>query len=371
MRSIIFMFALISCGNLFAQGFYSDALLSITPGTIFSVPDSIVNTGTLINNGRIIISGAWINSGTYTAGVGQIDFDSEIDQVINHNAQSIEKLVISGGGKKEFLADIFLLSSLVLDDGILVSKNGARIVMDNAVQITGGSDNSHVKGPVERKGAGDWIYPIGNGTQYLPVTIPSVTNATAFGILTLHEIHSDSLSGDASLGKISNKRYWELASGGDALGSTVITLPVVEEDDLGADLTVGASNVATGPYSDLHTAGVSGASITSEDAPVFKYYAIASVSKDHSVEIFNAVSAGDDGKNDYMTIRNIGFYPANKIIIANRWGDRVFEMSGYDNDQHVFKGYSDNGNKLPSGTYYYSLDLGDGSKKLTGYLVVR
>jgi gliding motility-associated-like protein len=129
---------------------------------------------------------------------------------------------------------------------------------------------------------------------------------------------------------------------------------------LDGDITVGAGNIATGPYSDLKAA-----------APTLKYYAAASVSKDHSVEIFNAVSAGSDGKNDYMTITNIEFYPNNKLIIVNRWGDRVFETSGYDNNQNVFRGFSDKGNKLPAGTYYYSLDLGDGSEKMTGYLVVK
>lgn len=358
MRLPVLMFTLLACGNLFAQGFYSNALVSISESTILSVPDSIVNQGTLINNGQIIISGAWINTGTYNAGTGQVNFDSDIDQVINHNAQSIESLVISGGGKKEFLADIFVQSALTLNNGILVSQNGARIVMDQDVTITGGSNTSHIQGPVERRGVGTWIYPTGNGSIYLPVTISPVSDASAFGIITLHEISSETLTVDASLGQISDKRYFEFASGGN-IGSASITLPA-DDESISGDLTTGAANDAAGPYTDLKGA-----------APTFKFYAVASVSKDHSVEIFNAVSVGDDGKNDFMTIRNIEFYPNNRIMIVNRWGDRVFEISGYDNNQNVFKGYSDKGNRLPAGTYFYTLDLGDGSEKMTGYLVIR
>lgn len=350
---------MLACCNVFAQGFYiKGTTVSISVGTVLSVPDSIVNNGTLINNGQIIISGAWINSGTYDAGSGQVEFDSDLDQVINHNAQSIEKLVISGGGKKEFLADIFVQSELTLTDGILVSQDGARIVMDQDVTIAGGSNSSHIQGPVERRGAGDWQYPIGNGKIYLPVSITGVSDASAFGIVTLHEITNETLTIDGTLGSISEKRYYELASSGN-LASSSIALPTSDED-LTGDLTIGASNNATGAYSDLLLA-----------APTFKYYAVASASKDHAIEIFNAVSAEGDGKNDFMTIRNIEFYPNNQLIIVNRWGDRVFEASGYDNNQMAFKGYSTNGNKLPSGTYYYSLDLGDGSEKVTGYLVVR
>ncbi len=362
MRSIVFILAFVGCTSLFAQGFYNNGtIVSISPGTILSVPDSIVNKGTLINNGQIIISGAWINTGTYDAGTGQVDFDSDIDQVINHNAQSIEKLVISGGGKKQFLADIFIQSELTLVDGILESQNGARIVMDAGVVIGGGSDNSHILGPVERRGAGQWLYPIGNGTQYLPVVIASVSDASAFGIVSLHEITTEVLTTDATLGDISNQRYYELSSSG-SLASSTITVSYNYEDLPGdpLDFAIAASNAATGPYSNLNSG-----------APTFKYYAAATVSKDKTIEIFNAVSVGSDGKNDFMTIRNIEFYPNNKLIIVNRWGDRVFEVSGYDNGQNVFKGYSNSGNRLPGGTYYYSLDLGDGSEKMTGYLVVR
>ncbi len=216
MRRLIFILMVSGCGQLAAQGFYNNgAIVSISQGTILSIPDSIVNKGTLINNGQIIIAGSWINSGTYDAGTGQVNFDSDLDQVINHNAQSIEKLVISGGGKKEFLANIFVQQALTLDNGILVSKNGASIVRDQNVTITGGSYQSHINGPIERKGAGSWLYPVGNGTKYLPVTIAPVSDANAFGILTLHEITTETLTVDNTLDKISNTRYWELASSGN------------------------------------------------------------------------------------------------------------------------------------------------------------
>jgi gliding motility-associated-like protein len=363
----------------YAQGFYSNgALVSISPNTVLTIPDSLVNKGTLINNGSIRISGAWINTGTYNPGIGQVNFDSNLDQVINHNAQSMERLVISGGGAKEFLADITIHSELTLTDGVLVSKNGARIVMDQEVVITGGSDASHIQGSVERKGDGDWVFPIGNGTNYLPVTIKGVTSTTAFGILTLHELTtSPVLTGALDLEFISRKRYWELSSAGGGIDKATITLPLVGEELLINEglVTVAGSNNATGPYNDMlrqnFTGNLSLGSVTGQGAPTFKFYTIAATLSDKSVEVFNAVSAGSDGKNDFMEIRNIQFYPGNRVTIHNRWGDRVFSATGYDNGQNSFKGFSENGNKLPAGTYYYTIDLADGSEKITGYLVLR
>lgn len=380
MRYLLIILVCFICADVVAQGFFiRGATVSISEGTTLSIPDSMVNTGILINNGQVIIYGAWINTGTYDPGVGQVSFNSDIDQVINHSAQSIEKLVIGGGGQKEFLADIFVKAELTLIDGVLISRNGARIVMDEKVTISGGSDASHINGPVERKGMGNWIFPVGNGTKFLPVTIPAVNNTSSFGILTLHELMpGETLTGEFDVKKISTKRYWELVTGGDPLDETIIVLPVIDEDDLGPgddDLIVVTSNTPAGPYSNLSNAGFSGnlsqGLLTSRGHPTQKYYAVGRLLTERDIEVFNAVSAGSDGKNDFMTIRNIEFYPDNHVTIHNRWGDLVFDIAGYDNDQNVFKGLSKNGSELPSGTYFYSIDLGNGDTKKTGYLVLR
>lgn len=377
MRRLLFILIAFGCGDAAGQIFVNNgAIVSISEGTILSIPDSMVNKGTLINNGDVIIYGAWINTGTYDPGTGQVNFDSDLDQVINHNAQSIGKLVISGGGQKEFLADIFVQSAITLTDGILVSKNGARIVMDNNVTVTGGSDASHINGPVERRGTGDWLFPVGNGSTYLPVIIPAVSSASSFGILTLHELTTgEVLTGDMEVEKMSTKRYWEIVTGGP-ISQTSILLPFDDEDDLGGEnLIVVASNNSTGPYANVSAAIVPGVVtpgfIPSKPHPIQKYYAVALLLTERDIEVFNAVSAGSDGKNDFFTIRNIEFYPENRVTIHNRWGDLVFEMNGYDNVQNVFRGVSKNGNELPSGTYFYSINLGDGSEKKTGYLVLR
>ena len=41
----------------------------------------------------------------------------------------------------------------------------------------------------------------------------------------------------------------------------------------------------------------------------------------------------------------------NHVAIFNRWGDVVFEVDDYNNDDHVFTGTNKNGKDLPSGTY--------------------
>ena len=90
----------------------------------------------------------------------------------------------------------------------------------------------------------------------------------------------------------------------------------------------------------------------------------------------SAFSPDADGINDLWTIRG-GLnenYPNNKIVIFNRWGIKVYESKGYQNDWDGT--YNNNmsttsSSNLPVGTYFYVLDLnGDGSDVRKGYVYI-
>ena len=89
------------------------------------------------------------------------------------------------------------------------------------------------------------------------------------------------------------------------------------------------------------------------------------------IVIYNAVSANGDGANDYFHIECLENYPNNHVRIFNRWGNKVFEQSQYDN---TWNGISygratiKQDEELPVGTYFYILELGNDEKPRTGYL---
>jgi len=89
--------------------------------------------------------------------------------------------------------------------------------------------------------------------------------------------------------------------------------------------------------------------------------------------IYNEFSPNGDGVNEFFNIDCIETYPNNKVEIYNRWGNIVYEKRGYRNDWdgtsngRVVVNESD---KLPVGTYYYVIDLGDGSKPKVGWLYI-
>ncbi|MBU2997579.1 DUF11 domain-containing protein, partial [Cellulophaga baltica] len=98
------------------------------------------------------------------------------------------------------------------------------------------------------------------------------------------------------------------------------------------------------------------------------------VTQEECLTVFNEFSPNNDGANDFFFIECIENYPNNNLQIFNRWGTKVYEAKDYNN---TWDGTSTNGvkigseNKLPSGTYYYLLNLGDSSEKSrTGWLYI-
>lgn len=80
----------------------------------------------------------------------------------------------------------------------------------------------------------------------------------------------------------------------------------------------------------------------------------------------NGFSPNGDGVNDDLVIEAILLFPNNRLEIFNRWGSKVFEADAYHNEwDGTF-----NGNPVPDGTYFYSLDPGDGTAVVTGFILV-
>ena len=90
------------------------------------------------------------------------------------------------------------------------------------------------------------------------------------------------------------------------------------------------------------------------------------VNPQECIEIPNAFTPNGDGKNDLWQIKNIELYPNCNMKIFNRWGNLLFESNGYPE----FWNGRYNGNKLPSETYYYILNLGNNTNPKTGSITL-
>ncbi|RZN78569.1 MAG: T9SS type B sorting domain-containing protein, partial [Winogradskyella sp.] len=91
------------------------------------------------------------------------------------------------------------------------------------------------------------------------------------------------------------------------------------------------------------------------------------------LEIFNEFSPNGDGIDETFVINCIDQYPNNTLEVYNRWGNIVFNTRQYNNDWNgVSNGRAvlNKNESLPVGTYYYVLNLGDGSEPRVGWLYI-
>ncbi|MDF2432365.1 MAG: hypothetical protein JWP44_1996 [Mucilaginibacter sp.] len=86
-----------------------------------------------------------------------------------------------------------------------------------------------------------------------------------------------------------------------------------------------------------------------------------------NVTIPNAFTPNGDGINDNWQIPDLAYYPHCTVEIYTRYGTMIFQSRGYSK---AWDGMY-NGSKLPTGTYYYVIDLNNNnSKKLSGYVAI-
>ena len=80
----------------------------------------------------------------------------------------------------------------------------------------------------------------------------------------------------------------------------------------------------------------------------------------------NTFTPNGDGVNDAWNIKTLESFPGCTVDIYSRYGQLAFESRGYPKPWDGMI----NGKLVPSGTFYYIINLNDGSKPLAGYVAV-
>lgn len=83
--------------------------------------------------------------------------------------------------------------------------------------------------------------------------------------------------------------------------------------------------------------------------------------------ITNLITPNDDNKNDLFIIRDVNtgkdlIKDGSKLIVTNRWGDKVFTAKDYENNWKA--------QELSDGMYYYHLETGCGKEEYKGWVQI-
>ena len=230
----------------------------------------------------------------------------------------------------------------------------------------------------------------GNGTTGLGDTITFLiivenTGNTILSSLDVTDTFSD-LSGNAltlTTGPIFVSANLG-SSEGTLLAGETATYTATFVVDAQADNAGGVSNTASAsainssgvPVNDISDDGDDTDGNTTNDPTVLTFYQDP---VDGDFEVFNGMSPGDDGINDYFKIAGIEKYPNNTVKVFNRWGVLVYEAKGYGLGDKLFMGISEGritiakNQKLPAGTYFYVIEFegeNPGRERYMGYLYI-
>lgn len=124
----------------------------------------------------------------------------------------------------------------------------------------------------------------------------------------------------------------------------------------------GAASNQVNPANLFNTPGIYVVSLTSGiDGNCARTYSLEIKIEDGLGIVPELITPNGDGKNDFFEIKGLDNYPNNSLQIYNRWGNSVYTSKPYKNnwDGAPNSAGKTGSGRLPSGTYFFLLELGD------------
>ncbi|HZY78287.1 MAG TPA: gliding motility-associated C-terminal domain-containing protein [Cyclobacteriaceae bacterium] len=202
-----------------------------------------------------------------------------------------------------------------------------------------------------------------------PCTVTAVPNPNNIPPEIEHAIITTALRGIATLD------LGPLISDHDGAGDIAFeSLKITASPQSGAAATISGSHILTVDYSQTDFSGSEFLTVQVCDLAASCTQQNIDITVAGDITPYNALSPNGDGLNETLHLEFIEIIPdtkTNKVTIFNRWGSAVFEITDYDNNDRVFRGFDQNGKELPNGTYFYRVEFGSGKKTANGFITLR
>ena len=360
----------------------------VSRGSQFSSIGDFHNTldATFINNGEAFVYADFNNNGS-------VDFTDEKQGITYFVGSNIQ--VIDGDNISYFYDVLFnnpssLSSSFELKGTISIEnkanfaqgilKNdefGGLIIFESEAEHTGVDNEGHVDGLVQKIGDASFEFPIGDNQIFRPASIGTTNQADHIfkgkylfvNPNTAYPVNNK----ENTIIKVNNAEYWTITNASEdhsailTLSWDTSTTPIefIDNHDYALHIVRWDETLQRwldeGGVIDVQNQSVS-SPITLPKNGIFTLgLVLKNTETTVDFEVFNALSANNDGINDYFRIDNIQNLANNSVEIYNRWGVKVFSTTNYDTNGNVFKGISngrvtiDSKSLLPTGTYFYIL----------------
>lgn len=364
-------------------------ILYVGEDTQFSTVERFDNltTGSFFNDGDAFIYSHFNNDGIldFHLDTGLTRFIGSSDQMLSGtNISYLYNVYFNNSSHAvpfQLLGHLHISGESDFYDGIVDNDNfGGEITFNTNGYHNNTSDDSHVDGPVNKLGEGEFTFPIGDAGYYRfsGISDPGITGAFFEGKYFFE--NSDVLYPHALkagvIREIDNQEYWTIEKNSSSTDNGLITLSwrdettpasIIAGAEVG-DLTIVRWNATANMWVD------EGGAIDTDNQTVttavndYGVLTFARVKSDLvlpcNIVVYNSVTPNGDGKNDFFRIdlsNSNGCAKNLKVQVFNRWGVKVYETANYGVNGNVFDGFSsgrltmNSSERLPFGTYYYIL----------------
>lgn len=86
--------------------------------------------------------------------------------------------------------------------------------------------------------------------------------------------------------------------------------------------------------------------------------------KEIEFEVGKVITPNGDPVNENWLIRGLEDFSDNQVLVVDRWGNKIYEASHYDNVKTVWNGTNSSGAVVPTGTYFYSVSVSFQGKRV-------
>jgi gliding motility-associated-like protein len=357
--------------------------LTITKGTQVSVLDNfnITTTANVVNDGELILKANIINNGIVsyspTSTSSKVHFVGDDNQEIGGaNTLFLYNVLFNNNGST-LSASVQIDNDADFTKGIVNNRDyGGTLFFNELSDHLNTSDESFVDGTALRTGSLDFTLPVGKQNTYRPISLEGLSATNSFSSTYFLENSNIEYPHDKKtdlIEFIDTNEYWELerTEGND--------FTIIELTRNGA---TSSAEIMNADVNNIHIArwdadrnfwvdegGIAnptnGSIKTITNVSGYGIYALATIYTDKvlpgDVVVYNNLTPNGDGINDVLVIVGIEKHLDNVVLIFNRWGSKVSEIKGYNNEEKAFRGFSNTGLTLnnsevvPSGTYYYVL----------------
>jgi len=333
------------------------------------------------NNAIINIYGNWINNGTFSAGQSTIVVRGTKEKTCGGTSvSSFSNLTINSQGGITLTSPISVNGTLRLTSGIVNTDMTNILTINSGANVSGGSNNSYISGPLKKNGNQPFVFPVGKLGHWARLGISVVQNATVntsfiaeyFSEPAIY--HSSAAYMGTGVHHVSGTEFWELTETSTDNPSCQVTL-YWEDNEYSSisdpsDIIVAHYNTSTEKW-ETHGGAVnggipSGNVITTTMVSNFSPFTFGSKDGLNPLPVellfFNAMTINKDVSLEWATASEIN----NAYFTIERSPDgRVFEAlqevpskapNGYSNNLLSYQEYD---NKPLEGISYYRLKQTD------------